>query len=122
MVIVTGKTVSKGNKFFISVVSEKTAVANTIELSDLDPSMPHCFLGIQMFDASDDPIVGGAGTFAITIKTTNTQQYEAPPTASIDATAPTTIDWAANTAGVKCIPSGITTAVTYRLVMTFNQS
>lgn len=121
MVTVTGFTQKSSSKFYTMIVSETTIVANTVELSGLDPSMTHCFLGVQILDVNGDPVLAGAGTFAITIMTANNNQYESPPDASIDGTAPDTIDWAANTVQIKVVPTGITVAISYRVVATFNK-
>ena len=76
----------------------------------------------MLVDVNGDAVLAGAGTFAISVMTENNNQYEAPTTATIDGTAPTTIDWAANTRQVKVIPTGITTAISYYVVLVMNRS
>jgi hypothetical protein len=113
-------------QFVRTITSDAAVLGDTITL-DLSnegdfSALTHVFLGVQMFDVSGDPIVDSAGTFAITIQTLNTKQYEAPPTASIDATAPTTISWAANTFKIKVVPSSLSTTVTWKVVATANRN
>lgn len=106
----------------ISHTSEFGLVADTIDMIDMDPSFPHCFLSVQIVDVSGDPVLAGAGTFAVSVYTSNNNQPESPAVAVIDGTAPVTIDWSANTTRVKVVPTGITTAVSYRVVLTCNKS
>ena len=115
-------------RFGKKVVSATVVVADTIDLvlqGDVG-SCTHVFMGVQQFDGpdpeSDTLIVAGAGTYAVTIKTQNTELFEAPPTASIDATAPVTISVAANLSAIKFVPTGITTATHYRVVVTANRN
>ncbi len=123
MATVNGKTASRSNKFYTSYVSETTVVANTVELLGLDPSMTHCSLGVQLLDGADgDPVLAGAGTFAITIMTVNNNFYEDPPDGAIAGTAPDTISWEKNTIQILVVPTGITTATHYRVVITFNKT
>jgi hypothetical protein len=106
----------------MSFVSDLAAVADTVDLDGLDPSFTHCFLGIQLVDVNGDPVLGGAGTLAVTVYTMNNNQGESPATSSIDATAPVTVDWSGNTTRVEVVPTGITTAISYRVVLTCNKS
>ena len=79
----------------------------------------NAFIGVHMFDVNGALIVDSAGSFAITILTRNTRQFEAPPQPTIDATAPLTHDFTASTYGVKVVPTALSDTVTWRLVLTF---
>jgi len=114
-------TTSRGRDM-ISHKSEDGLVADTIDMVDMDPSFAHCFLSVQILDVSGDPVLGGAGTFTVTVYTANNNQPESPATSVIDATAPVTIDWSGNTTRVKVVPAGVTTAISYRVVVTANRS
>lgn len=97
----------------------------TVEMTDLSgdfEALTHVFLGIQMFNSSAVQIVDTTGSFAITVKTVNTNRYESPPTATIDATAPVTISWAGNTSAVKVVPTGLTDTDNYKVVLTANRN
>lgn len=89
-----------------------------------DATQPHCFAGCQFFsDAAGTPAVPTAGTVAISIETVNTQPiFEDIPANVIDATAPLTLSWAANTKRVRATPTGIVGATHYRLVVTANKT
>jgi len=114
-------TTSRGRDM-IAFKSEDGLVADTIDMVDLDPSFAHCFLSVQILDVSGNPVLAGAGTFAVSVYTVNNNQPESPAVSSIDGTAPVTIDWAANTTRVTVVPTGITTAISYRVVLTTNRS
>ena len=85
-------------------------------------ALPHVFLGVQMFDSGGALIVDSAGTFTVTIQTLNTKQDESPTVAVIDATAPVTISWAANTYKIVVVPASLSATVTYRVIATANRS
>lgn len=104
--------------------SSIVAVAATINLPIKD-DFAHNFVGVQFFaDAAGlTPVTPGAGTVTITVETINNLSvFEAPPDNVIDATAPVTVTWDANTRQVKAVPTGITTATHYKLVWTGNRS
>jgi hypothetical protein len=97
----------------------------TVEMTDLSgdfEALTHVFLGIKMFNSGGTQIVDTTGSFAITVKTVNTNYYESPPTATIDATAPTTINWAGNTSAIKVVPTGLTDTDNYLVVVTANRN
>jgi hypothetical protein len=106
----------------VSFVSDLGLVADTIDMDGLDPSYAHCFLGIQLVDAGGLPVLGGAGSVAVTVYTANNNQGESPATSVIPATAPITVNWSGNTTRVTVVPTGITTAISYRVVLTANKS
>lgn len=113
------------NRIMKTIQSDVAAIGETITLDGLDVTLPHCFAGVQFFaDANgNSPATPGAGTVTIAVRTVNTNPvFEAPPSPTIDATAPTTISWAGNTQAVRATPSGITTATHYRLVVTCNET
>lgn len=105
--------------------SDVEAVADTIILDGLTEEMPHCFIGVQFFSdaGGTTPATPGAGTVAVTVETLNNEPvFEAVPDSPIDATAPTTLSWAANTKRVRLVPTGITTATHWKAVWTGNRS
>lgn len=107
------------------VTSDPALLTETVELTDpISPGLSHVFIGVQMFDISGVLLPAGdaAGTFTITVKTTNTEVYEAPPSNVIDATAPTTVSVAGNLSAIKCVPASLSTTVTYKLIITANGS
>ena len=122
MVTISDKSKSGRGTVSIGYRSAIAAVADTVELTGLDSSYTHCFLGVQLVDVNGDAVLAGAGTFAITVMTENNNQYEAPTISAIDGTAPATIDWAANTRQIKVVPTGITTAISYYVVLVMNRN
>lgn len=113
------------NRIFSVIESDVTPVASPIVLTGVDTVRPHCFAGVQFFaDAQGTiPAVPGAGTVAVTVQTINTAPVsEIIPDNVIDATAPTTLSWAANTQQVTATPTGITVATHYRLVVSCNET
>lgn len=98
------------------------AVTIEIEVDGNFAAMSHVFLGVQMFDNADpalgSQIVDSTGSFAVTVQTVETKSYEAPTVATIDATAPTTINWAGGTFKIKVVPSSLTDTVSWKIVAT----
>jgi hypothetical protein len=118
---------SKGRpQFQMRVESAAVSKATTVEL-DLSTlgdfiALTHVFLGVQMFNAGGSPIVDSAGTFTVTLQTDATRRYESPVASVIDATAPTTISWAANTYKIKVVPATLSDTVTYKVVAVANRA
>lgn len=105
--------------------SPVVTVSTEIILSSLDSVKPHCFLGVKFFSdaGGTTPAVPGAGTVTITIQTINSEPlFELPPDNLIDLTNQTTISWASNTKAVKAVPSGVTVATHYKVVVTCNET
>ncbi len=110
---------------FELVESDVVTVGTTITVPGLRADFPHCFLGVQFFSdaAGKVPAVPGAGTVVVTVETINSEGiFEAVPDNTIDATAPHTVSWDANSAKVKLVPAGITTATHWKAVWTANRS
>ncbi len=100
-------------------------VGDTIDLDGLRADYPHCFVGVQFFADAEGaaPAVPGAGTVLVTVATVNTTpSFEVVPNNTITAPTPTTVPWDGNTAAVKLVPTGITTATHWRAVVTQNRS
>jgi hypothetical protein len=113
-----------GSDGTVELVSAAAATADSVVItgSPIPWWMPHAFLSVKMYDVSGGEIVDSAGTFAVTVKTRNNSQFEAiEDGASIDATAPTTSSWQANTAAVSVVPSMLADTVTWKVFMTFNR-
>ncbi len=120
--VTTALTVTGGFELFEQAESAREAVADTILPTQLPirKSLTHLFVGIQQFDVGGDPVLAGAGTYAVSIKTVNSEVFEAVAGSPIDATAPVTLNFAANMSNIRVVPTGITTAVTYKVVVTAN--
>lgn len=118
--------------FKMSAVSAAAtdATADSVLMLNLGSAFPHCFLGVHMFDVGGDRIVDSAGTFTVDYLTDNTGDplgqlaatFEDPTTATIDATAPVTLDWQANTIGVRVTVASLSDTVTWKVVFTSNRS
>lgn len=101
--------------------SNVEVVADTIVLNGLDHRLSHCHIGVQFFDSvdGDTPVVPGAGTINVDIKTPNTEVFEVAPTTNIDATAPITLIADFPVKEVRAIPTvAITTATHWKLIVT----
>ncbi len=113
------------NKDFALVESVVVAVADTIDLTGLDSDFPHNFLGVQFFSdaAGLVPVTPGAGSGVVTVETINNENvFESIPDSTIDATAPSTVSWDANSKSVRIVPAGITTATHWKAVWTGNRT
>lgn len=121
MAVVSTYTKTGSDKFFQKIVSGAAGLTDSVELTDLEGGLTHCFLGVKMFDVSGDPVVATAGTFTVSVRTINTGQWEAPPDPTIDATAPDTIGFAGNVDGVKVTVAALATVTTWRVVLTCNR-
>jgi len=113
------------NKRFTLIKSDIVAVGVTIDLDQIDTKHPHCFAGLQFFadDQGVAPATPGAGTITITIQAINSVPvFESIPSGVIDVMAYATVSWAANTVRVQAVPSGLTVATHYRLVVTCNET
>lgn len=119
----TAFTRSGNSDFFEKAESDEVTVATTIEMDEaVSDGMTHCFVGIQQFDVGGLPDVASAGTYAIQVKTLNTEEWETVADSPIDATAPVTLNFAANVSSIRAVPTGITgDPVTYKLVLTANR-
>ena len=104
------------------VAGDVVAVDEAYTEDHIDPHKPHCYAGLKFYSDAQgtNEVTPTGGTVPITVKTRNSGYFEAPPSNTIDATAPTTVNWAANTAQVRATPSGITGATHYRMTVTCN--
>ncbi len=104
-------------------VSSSIVLGDTLILQNpISQGMSHIFIGVQMFNSSGALILDSAGTFTVTVKTVNTEQFEAVVDGVIDATAPTTVSVAANISEVRVVPSALSDTVTYKVIVTGNGS
>jgi hypothetical protein len=88
--------------------SSKVAIADTLVLTGIDPTLPRFFVGVKMYvtDAEGEAqIVATAGTFTVDVKTYNTGVFEAA--LSVDATAPETLNFAANATELRVVPNAV---------------
>ena len=113
------------DKTYTHIVSGIVTVATIIDLGNIDATKTHCFVGAQFFADAEGlaQAIPDAGTVTISVETLNTTPVaEAIPDGVIDAIAPCTKSWAANTRRVVATPSGITIATHYRIVVTCNET
>lgn len=97
------------------IISGQTAKADSVVIP-IRPQRTHLFLSVVQYDASGDICVATAGSYAVEVLSWCSQQYEDPPTATIPADVPITVDWSVPTAGVRVTPTGITgDPVTYEV-------
>ena len=121
--ILFSRAPGSNGQFFEHVIGTQAPVADTIELpvGAVSPGLTHCFVGIQQFEADGvTPVLAGAGAYQISIKTINSKVWE-NLTGTINATAPSTQNFASNVSQVRAVPTGVTTAVTYSLHVTANR-
>lgn len=92
--------------------SNVEAVADTIEIATVAPSIPHTFISVKFWTSSagDTPATPGAGTVTVTVRTINSHVFEAIPSNVIDATGATTISVNGNVEEIRLVPAGLTTA------------
>lgn len=92
--------------------SDVEAVADTIELEGVAPSIPHTFIGVKFWTSAAGTTLAtpGAGTVTVQVRTINSQIFEDIPDNVIDATGATTISVNGNVEEIRLVPAGITTA------------
>ncbi len=113
------------NKRFTAIESDIVTISTEIEQGSIDATQPHCFVGAQFFADAEGEVRAfpDAGQIAITIQTYNSApMFENVPVGVIPASNTETLSWAANTAVVKAVPSDITVATHYKIVVTCNES
>ena len=123
MVTITTLSNISDEKWFQLVESSFAFIAtsDTVQLENpISFNLPHCFVGIQQFDVNGDPVLAGAGSYAVTIRTLNSEVFEAVPGSPIDGTAPMTLNFASNISTIRAVPTGITTVISYKLFLTAN--
>lgn len=97
-------------------------VTDTIELDNpVNFNLPHCYIGVQQFNISADPVLATAGTYQVFIRTINTEVFEELCDSPIQGNDPRTLNFAANLSGIRVVPVGITgPAATYKIVISAN--
>ena len=112
------------NKLVTIHESAVTPVDTGVEMTGIDMSRPHCFLGIKFYTdaAGTDRICSGTGNFDIEVKTYNTEEYEPFVGNTISVLSPTTVSWAANTLAVRITPEGVVGPAYYKGVLTCNET
>lgn len=102
-------------------VSSATVIADTVVLQNVVPNnLTHCFVSVQFFDSSGDSATPANGTVAITVKTLNSEKFEAVSGSPIDATAPVTLNFAANVSEIRAVPTSLDVANNYKVFVTAN--
>lgn len=127
MATVTSRNIRIAKGPMRRIESDIEVVADTIVIDGLTEEMVHCFLGLQFFEdsAGATPGTPTAGSAVVTVETLNSEPVSEPvPSNTIDATAPTTVSWDANTRSVTIVPTGISggSVTHYRAVWTGNRS
>ncbi len=120
MVVITTRNRSGNDVYQRTFSSDLADPTDSVEISKLSSIFPHNFLGIQMFSdaAGTVPIIDSTGVFTIAVKTLASNQYEAPPEATIDATDPITVDWAALNGTVRVtVTTPLTDTVKWQVVL-----
>ena len=108
-------------QLFEEAVSSAILIANTVVLTNpVSNNLSHCFVSVQFFDVSGDPATPTAGTVAITVKTLNSEKFEAVSGSPITASAPVTLNFAANVSEIQAVPTGLDVANNYKLFVTAN--
>ncbi len=113
------------NKTFTLITSDIVDISTAIDLDNIDASKPHCFVGAQFYSDAQGAAVATptAGTVSIEVETINTSPVLEPiPDPTIEASAPCTRSWAANTRRVVATPSGIDVATYYSIKVTCNET
>lgn len=123
MTTITSKTIYNQPRCMATITSGEAGPTDVIELSDLPCTLPHCFASVRFFDGAHDPVEPSAGTLELEVQTIgNAPCFELPPDSTIDATAPVTLDWSANTVGIRITPTDLAGVTTWCVVLTFNMS
>ncbi len=82
---------------------------DTVEIDDpVNEFLTHHFISIKQYDSAGALDVATAGTYTVTVKTQNAEQFEAISGSPIDATAPVTLNFAGNVKAIRVVPAGIT--------------
>ncbi len=114
------------NKFYTQIISTVVAVSETIIVDRIDTVRPHCFAGVQFFADADGETIATptAGEVQLSVSTVNSGNngnvFENFTQDSMDLTNLCTRSWAANTTHVRAVPTGITGAAFYKLVVSCN--
>lgn len=114
-------SLNQSRDVYEKTTSSAIVLGDTLVLQNpISAGMSHVFIGVQMFNSSGALIIDSAGTFTITVKTVNTEQYEAVSGGVIDATDPSTVSVAANISEIKVVPAALSDTVTYKVIVTGN--
>jgi len=126
------RVVSTPNKSTYTSDAATIASSDVVMMLGLEPYFRHGYIGVHMFDALGARVVGGAGTFTVTILTENTGDdlsavpvtatYETPTASVITAATPVTLALSGNIIGIKVVEAGVSTAITWKAVYTTNAS
>lgn len=109
------------------IFKEVALVASTIDLP-INWELSNCFVALKYYDA--DPTAGaanevtpGAGSVVITTKLVVHNQYVSIIDGTFDATLVTIFSsFVGNVSDVRAVPTGITTATHYELIVSQNRS
>ena len=105
------------------IVSSDAASTDVVELANLPSFLTHIFLSVRFYDAGGAAVTPTGGTLSVEVQTLgNVPNWEDPPEPTIDATAPTTTDWAANTFGVRVTPTALTGVDHWAAYITMNKT
>lgn len=104
---------------------ESGVIASTLEVV-CNWTLPNCFVGIKYYDADpkvpgSNEVTPGAGSIAVTAKLVNHDKYVDITDGTFDCTIINAFaSFKGNAYNVKAIPTGITTAVYYEVIVSQN--
>jgi hypothetical protein len=98
-------------------VSDVTALGATLTF-DVPTSWGHNFLTVKFYDGEDELAEASAGTLGVQYRPAGMLALEAPPTATIDATAPVMISWDGPTNQIVVTPAALADVTHYQVTFT----
>ena len=123
MATITSYTLTDHPRDTQLAISADAAAADIVELTDLPVYLTHVFVSVRFFDGADAAVTPSGGTLDVEIQTLgNTPNWEDPPAPTITAATPTTVDFAANTYGVRVTPTSLTGVDHYVVYVSLNKT
>jgi hypothetical protein len=115
---------SVSDKKWFEIITSAPALpgSDTIELENpVSFNLPHCFVGVQQFDAGGLPVLGGGSSrYAISIRTLAAGVFEELPESPVRGNDPRSFNFAANFSAIRVVPANVTGVTTFRLFLTAN--
>jgi len=123
-----------GDKYFImaefvfegdnTLIKESglTSVAAVAVVTNLSLNHPHNFFAVQFFDANGGGVLATGGTVLFEVLLMTSKVFEAPPANIIEANESGTVSVAGPIRAVRATPTGILTAVQYKIVVSQHKS
>ncbi len=107
------------------IYKASAVVGSTIDLR-VNWELSDCFIGIKYYDAdpsgdNENEVVPGAGTVTVTAKLATHERYVAVTDGVFDCTdVDAFASYIGNATDIRCVPSGITTATWYEVIVSQN--